>query len=118
MFVVEAHINLVSTVQECKADTNFSWAKMCSFFSKLTEAGYRRKCVTCLLVNINYMSNTDMHRFSKNVCARRVTCSKSYTEDPQALGTSMQNLVALATWHPGCVHTCTSICRKQCDFLR
>jgi hypothetical protein len=84
-------------MQDCKADTNISWTKMCSFFSKLTEAGYRTECVTCLVVNINYLSSTDMHRFSRIVGARRVTCSKSYMEDTQALGTSMQNLVALAT---------------------
>jgi len=96
VFVVEAHSNLFSTIQDCKADTNFSWAEMCSFFSVLTEAGYRTECVTCLLVNINYMSSMDVHRFSKNVGAKRVTSSKSCTEDPQALGTSMQNLVNLA----------------------
>lgn len=118
MFVVETHSNLFSKIQNCKADTNFSCAEMCSFFSILKEAGYRTECVTCLLVNINYMSSTDVHRFFKNLGAIRVTSSKSYTEDPQALGTSMQNLVALATWHLGFVHTCTSICRKQCEFLR
>jgi hypothetical protein len=118
VFVVEAHSNLFSTIQDCKADTNFSWAEMSSFFSVLTEAGHRTECVTCLLVNINYMSSTDVHRFSKNLGTKRVTSSKSYTEDPQALGTSMQILVALATWHLGFVHTYTSICRKQCEFLR
>jgi len=118
VFVVEAHSNLFSTIQDCKADTNFSWAEMFSFFSIPTEAGYRTECVTCLLVNINYMSSTDVHRFSKNLGAKRVKSCKSYSEDPQALGTSMQTLVAQATWHLGFVHICTSICRKQCEFLR
>lgn len=117
MFVVEAHSILFSSTQDCKADTKFP-GQMCSFFSALTEAGYRTECVTCLLLNINYMSSTDVHRFSKNLGAKRVTSSKSYTEDPQALGTSMQNLVALAMWYLGIVHTFTSICRKQCEFLR
>jgi len=45
VFVVEAHSNLFSTTQDCKADTNFSWTEMCSFFSVLTEAGYRTECV-------------------------------------------------------------------------
>jgi len=106
VFAVEAHSNLFSTIQDCKADTNFSWAEMCSFFSVLTEAGYRTECVACLLVNINYMSSTDVHRFSKNLVAKSVKSSKSYSEDLQALGTSKQNLVALAAWHMGFVY-CT-----------
>jgi hypothetical protein len=33
-----------------------------------------------------------------------VTESKSCAEDPQILGTSLQNLVAFTTWRPGFVH--------------
>jgi hypothetical protein len=49
----------------------------------------------------DYTSSTGMHKFSKNLGPRRVKSSKSYTEDPQTLGTSIQNLVALATWQQG-----------------
>lgn len=36
-----------------------------------------------------------------------VTWSKFQTEDPQILGTKVQNLVARETWRPVFVHSCT-----------
>jgi len=38
------------------------------------------------------------------VGASGVTCSKSHTENPQILGTTVQNLVAQATWRQVYVH--------------
>jgi hypothetical protein len=39
---------------------------------------------------------------------RRVTLSKFHTEDPQILGTTCQNLVIQAAWHPEFVHLFSS----------
>lgn len=33
-----------------------------------------------------------------------MACSKFHTEDPQILGTTVQNSVAQVTWHAGFVH--------------
>jgi hypothetical protein len=44
-----------------------------------------------------------VHEVSKNIkalCVRRVTWSKLQTEDPQTLGATLHNLVAMATWRP------------------
>ena len=38
--------------------------------------------------------------------ARRMTKSKFHSEEPQILGTTMQNLVTTVTWHPAIVHAC------------
>jgi len=35
---------------------------------------------------------------------RRVIFSKFLSEDPQVLGTTIQNLITCMTWHPGFVH--------------
>lgn len=40
----------------------------------------------------------------KVLSARRVTWSKFPTEYMQILSTTIQNLVATVTWHPGFVH--------------
>lgn len=39
-------------------------------------------------------------------CAKRVTWNKFLIEDPQILGTIVQNLVTKVTWHPEFVHPC------------
>ena len=44
--------------------------------------------------------------------AWRVTWSKYHTKDPQVLGSTVQNLVATATWRPGFVHRCSK-CKRR-----
>ena len=44
--------------------------------------------------------------------AWRVTWSKYHTKDPQVLGSTVQNLVAAATWRPGFVHRCSK-CKRR-----
>ena len=48
-------------------------------------------------------------RFLKILEAIRTTRRKSHTEDPQILGATVQNLVALATWHQEFVHPWTML---------
>ena len=43
----------------------------------------------------------------KTLGARKVTWF--HTEDPEVLGTTVQNLVLLAIWRPGFVHPWTSL---------
>jgi hypothetical protein len=42
--------------------------------------------------------------------ALRVTRSKFHTEDPQILGATVQNLVALVTWRPAVMYPCSAKC--------
>jgi len=55
--------------------------------------------------------NTGVHRFFQNhsplkiLGTRTVTWNKSHTEDPQILGTTIQNFVTMATSYLGFVHT-------------
>jgi len=42
----------------------------------------------------------------KTLGARRVTCSKFHTENPQILSTSADKLVSMAIWYPGFMHYC------------
>jgi len=54
-----------------------------------------------------------VQKFSKKLdilCIRRVTWSKSNSEDPQIFGANIQNLVATATWRPGSVHSWPTPC--------
>jgi hypothetical protein len=43
----------------------------------------------------------------------RVTWRKFHTKDPQVLGASIQNLVAMVTWQPGLVHPCIYVCHIE-----
>jgi len=43
-------------------------------------------------------------RHFKIFAAKRVTCSKFYTEEPQMLGATVQNSDATATWRPGVLY--------------
>ena len=47
--------------------------------------------------------------FHRIVGARRMTWSEFHTEDPQILGTIIQNLVPRAAGHPGFVHPCAEL---------
>ena len=50
---------------------------------------------------------------------RRTTWSKFHTEDPQILGTTVQNLVTTVSWYPGIVHPCINIiwlCGISCSW--
>jgi hypothetical protein len=54
-----------------------------------------------------------MHKFSKNLDARRVTWSKFYTKDQQTSGATIQKLVAKVTWHPGYVSELLFVCTSN-----
>jgi len=51
----------------------------------------------------------------QNCCAKRVTWSKFYTEDPHTLGATVQNLVDTETWWPGVVTSWRKVIDQLCS---
>jgi hypothetical protein len=47
----------------------------------------------------------------KILAARTLTYRTFHPEDPQIIGTTLQNLIARVTWRPRFVHTCIKILR-------
>jgi len=78
-------------------------------------------CVTFQKPANPQSSNTQI--FQKSRChlkvlgARMVTWSKFCTEGPEILGTTVQNLFAPVSWHPGFMHPCLTL-KSYCQYVR
>jgi hypothetical protein len=65
-----------------------------------------------------------MHKSLKNLAptskplgARRVTESKSYTEDPQIRHTTVKYLVRMVAWHVGYVYSCANTLKCADNYM-
>jgi hypothetical protein len=67
----------------------------------------------CMCLFMHEYSSIKIFQESRNHLkipgARRMTWSKFHSEDPQTLGTTIQNLVTTVTWHPAIVHPCMTV---------
>jgi len=59
----------------------------------------------CRIAHISQICRSHL----KILRARIVTWNKLHTKNPQMLGATIQNLVAMATWHSGYVHPCSTL---------
>lgn len=68
---------------------------------------------TCMCLCMHEYRSIKIFQKSRNHLkipgARRMTRSKFYSEEPQTLGTTIQNLVTTVTWHPTIVHPCMNV---------
>jgi len=80
---------------------------VCDYFS------HRQQSLAASQTKYSLKERCKIFQKSRNNCEilgfRRVACSKFHREDPQKLGTALQNLFTTLIWLPGFVHPCITV---------